>query len=247
MQGYTLKDKIILSIFSFLGFFVFLKRNPLISDVILKNKNCLFYCRKWSDDALVVGFYEKELIEYLHNYEDNGIFIDIGAHIGKYSILMAKNGMKVIAFEPDLGSFKILKKNIALNNLNNIKALNLACWDSEKEMKLFKLINKNTAGSTLLKPFSGYISNSFSIVKTTRLDNVVRKLKLLHKDIKSIKIDVEGAEIKVLEGATEILKNSHPQIVFEAWDNEKLKQITNFLAKYNYEIKQIDKSNYVAM
>ena len=61
-----------------------------------------------------------------------------------------------------------------------------------------------------------------------------------------IKIDVEGAEAEVLKGATKTLKNSHPKIIFEAWDEQYLKKVKKILNKFNYKIKKIADENYFA-
>jgi hypothetical protein len=61
-----------------------------------------------------------------------------------------------------------------------------------------------------------------------------------------LKIDAEGAEIDVLEGSSDILKNYHPRIVFEAFDSDNLDKIEKILCNFDYKIKQIKKKNYLA-
>ncbi|NEN92482.1 MAG: FkbM family methyltransferase [Okeania sp. SIO3H1] len=66
--------------------------------------------------------------------------LDIGAHIGYYSVLAAKivgiEG-KVFAFEPELSNYQKILENISLNNLNNISLFNLAAGSETKQTQLF--------------------------------------------------------------------------------------------------------------
>jgi len=67
------------------------------------------------------------------------------------------------------------------------------------------------------------------------------------KKVNLIKIDVEGAESLVLKGALKTLKNSHPKIIFEAWDKEHLDKVKKILKPFNYKIKKMDNfNNYFA-
>jgi len=67
------------------------------------------------------------------------------------------------------------------------------------------------------------------------------------KKVDLIKIDVEGAESLVLNGALKTLKNSHPKIILEAWDKEHLDKVKEILKPFNYKIKKIDNfNNYFA-
>ena len=66
------------------------------------------------------------------------------------------------------------------------------------------------------------------------------------KIIKMIKIDVEGQELGVLMGAKNILKNMHPAILFECWNKEKFEKISEFLKKYDYNLKRVTPSDFIA-
>jgi len=61
-----------------------------------------------------------------------------------------------------------------------------------------------------------------------------------------IKIDVEGAETFVLEGAKKTLKKYHPKIIFEAWDRGSLNECKKILHRVGYRIKKINSTNYLA-
>jgi hypothetical protein len=76
------------------------------------------------------------------------------------------------------------------------------------------------------------------------LDNVINRDKI--KNVKLIKIDVEGAESDVLRGAKKILKRDHPRIIFEAWDEKNLNKIKKILILFKYQIKRIGYEDYLA-
>src|SRR6188474_142534 len=78
------------------------------------------------------GYYEKELGDLLKKAIKPGdVFLDLGANIGYFSLLVAKNlpSVKVISFEPVLGLFQSMNDNISLNNIKNITTVNAAAGE----------------------------------------------------------------------------------------------------------------------
>jgi len=132
-----------------------------------------------------------------------------------------------------------LKKNAALNKLNNIHLLNAACFKVDGKIPLFFTNNYTTLHSIYFR--RGYKK---IFVNALKLDTIVSQLKVKNVDL--IKIDVEGAEKDVIKGAEVTLHRFHPRIVFEAWDEKRFNQMHCFLRNYNYQIKKIDEENYLA-
>ena len=153
---------------------------------------------------------------------------------------MLKNDGKVIAIEPEKNNFKILKKNIKLNNLNNVIVINKGCF-SKRATLTFYLDGVGTGGHSLVNKSVG---DEKIKIEVDSLDNILKELKI--KKIDLMKVDVEGAEADVLEGAVKTLNKSHPKIVFEAWNSVHLKRVEKILSKFNYKIKKIDDINYFA-
>jgi len=147
---------------------------------------------------------------------------------------------RVISFEPEKNNIKALRTNINLNKLKNIEIVELACSDKKGHFD-FYLNKENTGGHSLLA-----LKNSREkvIIETDTLDSILKKNNISRADL--MKIDVEGAEAEVLKGATKTLKNSHPKIIFEAWDEQYLKKVKKILNKFNYKIKKIAPENYLA-
>lgn len=153
------------------------------------------------------------------------------------------NKGKVLAIEPHPENFKILQRNIELNNLKNVTTLNLACSNKKGNLQLF-LDEDGTGGHSTIKPKKIKAGNNKIWVKAETLDTIIKKEKIKKVDL--VKIDVEGAEAEVLEGATKTLKKYHPKIIFEAWDEQYLKKVKEVLKPFNYKIKQIAPENYIA-
>src|SRR5918994_5160984 len=101
--------------------------------------NYEFYCRINKDDFIVMTRHEDVIIEYFRPKEGD-IVIDIGAHIGLYTIISSKrvgaNG-KVVAIEAHPGNFEMLNSNIKLNQLTNVIPLNYAAYSKETKIKLY--------------------------------------------------------------------------------------------------------------
>tara|TARA_Y100000590_G_scaffold4055_1_gene5352 strand:+ start:687 stop:1394 length:708 start_codon:yes stop_codon:yes gene_type:complete len=129
--------------------------------------------------------------------EENKIFIDVGAWIGPYTLLAAKLGMKVYAFEPDKVAFEELKKNIQLNRFKHEPEIfNFGL--SKKFSKAYLYSNTNDFG----KSESGLINykNEKNTKKTQiELKNFLQEIDKIKKNnlnlkIKILKIDIEGGE-----------------------------------------------------
>ena len=101
-----------------------------------------FYCRNNNDDFQVMIFHEDDIIEQYFTSKEDNIVIDLGAHIGPYTLKASKyvglNG-KVIAIETDPENFNILNRNVQLNKLTNVIALNYAAYSKEDKIKLYLL------------------------------------------------------------------------------------------------------------
>ena len=81
--------------------------------------------------------YEKKRMEQLHFYSkenDSKIFIDVGANIGFYSILLSNNFNQIYSFEPHNRNFFVLVKNINKNKLKNIKTFNFGLGEKNESL-----------------------------------------------------------------------------------------------------------------
>src|SRR5688572_7956553 len=153
------------------------------------------------------NLFETGIVQSLVTKDD--IVLDIGANIGYFTILLARFAKHVYAFEPEPNNFKQLQENtkhldnvdnidIAISNRLDYTTLYLCPTDNGMH-RLYK--SKWCEGGEQIKNIPTTTIDRFIYIN---LDNDKKK-----KDIKFIKIDVEGYEYKVLQGMTDLLKFYH--------------------------------------
>ncbi len=134
---------------------------------------------------------------------DDDLIIDIGGNIGWYSLVLSyKNKPLVLAFEPDIFNFSLLKKNVALNKKDNIRIFNVALSDTPGKMTLYLYKKHNLGRHSFIRQRN---SIGTAEVETIQLDNFLKDQGLTDKRIKLIKIDIEGYEYAAMSGALQSL------------------------------------------
>ena len=149
--------------------------------------------KKSSDlDILVEIFLEKAYFHEELEIQNDDIIIDVGAHIGIFSIYAAQfcKAGKIICFEPLPNNFEILKNNVMKNNLENISIENSAVSNKNHNLKFYQS-NDDFAGGSLFKK-----SNNFFEVKGNTLEQIFENNMIKKCDI--LKMDCEGAEYEIL-------------------------------------------------
>jgi FkbM family methyltransferase len=174
----------------------------------------------------------------------NMTFVDIGANIGWYTLLAAsKVGSKgrVISFEPEPLNNNLLKQSIALNNFQNVILLQKCLSNCNGKTKLF-LAGQNFGAHSIVRQTSTRPTNID--VDTQKLDQALTELGISNIDV--LKIDVEGAEPIVLEGARQIISKGVKHVLFE-WNLDEWQNRINFLKDIfcNYEMYQIINSPFL--
>jgi FkbM family methyltransferase len=216
--------------------------NILLADVTLRTPWGCFRCRKGTSDAWIAGpGFEPTTRSYLHSVVQNGTFVDVGGHIGRYAIEMGRwlgDQGNVVVIEPHPDSFRVLETNVQLNGLTNVTTLNLGCWSTSGSLTLEG--QYDTARLTASTNAEG------QEVQVASLDEILLERLGINR-IAVLKIDVEGGEPQVLRGAKRVLgSNPGIKIVFEALDGEMLADIVQVLEPAGFKIKQISWKNFVA-
>lgn len=153
---------------------------------------------------------EPETIEWINTFKAGDVLFDIGANIGLYSIYAAKKGVDVIAFEPESQNFALLNKNVYLNKCyDKVMCLNVALSDKNSCDYLY-LAQFQTGGAIncISSPLDEQ-GKSFSPVfkqgvMSYTLDSFLLNTKFFPTHIK---IDVDGIEPKIINGADKTLKD----------------------------------------
>ena len=181
-------------------------RNPSLLKVYVKEHDYKYYCRleDFNPDR------EADIVK-LFSPKDGDIVVDVGAHIGKYTIIASKmvgSKGKVIAIEAHPVNYDILKQNIVMNKLNNVIVLNYAVHSIETMVKLYEPDQEEgtTIYNTIMTDRTLLNDQKYVEVKADTLDSLLLESGI--KEVNWIKIDVEGAEYEVLKGATNILSSS---------------------------------------
>lgn len=182
----------------------------------------------------------------------DGIFIDIGANIGSFTLVAARIAPrgKVHAFEPSDHHFRRLSNNVALNHFGNVALNKLGLSDKTESATLFlpSLSGEmNNSGAASL-----YSANNAPGMQVTEqvqliaLDDYVQKNGINRIDL--IKIDIEGAEFDALKGSIETLKRFRPIVLMELdMDNMQRaacspNEILDFWRALNYRVGRIRNS-----
>jgi len=189
-----------------------------------------------------LGSYEIEKILLLKERVTSGsVVFDIGAQAGYHTLLAAglvgPRGC-VYAFEPQPRNIAYLQKHIAMHALTNVVVIDAAVADYEGTASF-------DCGSSCM---AGHLSDDGSLsVKCLQLDQEVLSGRLPVPDF--LKIDVEGAELKVLHGALRTICNRHPEIFLDTHEflggefSSIHSQCCSYLAGLGYSVELIGPSN----
>jgi FkbM family methyltransferase len=199
--------------------------------------NYKFYCRINKADFITR---EDGIIEHF-TPKQGDIVVDIGAHMGRYTIISSKrvgtNG-KVVAIEAHPGNFEMLNRNIKLNQLTNVIPLNYAVYSKETKIKLYVPGEESgyTVYNTIMSNRTGN-EDKFIEINANTLDYLLQLNQISEEEVNWIKIDVEGAEFEVLKGATNVLtKSKDISLLIEIHGPDNYRPVVEFLNLYNFKV-----------
>jgi FkbM family methyltransferase len=149
------------------------------------------------------------------------VAVDAGANDGLYTLFLARRvgeTGRVLAFEPSQREFSRLRSNVDLNQLDNVRLFGAALSNQDGEAQLriagYEHEGQNTLGGFV---YEGVETLRTERVQTLRLDSAVAEAGLKRLDF--LKIDVEGGETRLLQGAQTVLRDLRPVILFEVMDS----------------------------
>lgn len=172
-------------------------------------------------------------------FSGNGWVLDVGANHGFFTLFLKKHfpNVGVLAIEPNPHVFDLLTKNISLNGYLDVKCLNLAAGDSSKIIHLPVSRYVHSLSGVLLteKPRSWLDSKYFESISVRQkdVDSIIQDASIPFPEW--IKIDVEGMEDRVLNGAASALREA--QIIgIERHRIADRKKIICRLAEMNFSL-----------
>ena len=219
---------------------------PSQRNTLIRTNLGLFVARKGTIDFQFANYaYEWNVKRFvLNHYKNYDVFIDIGANIGTYAIMAAKLGLRAVAFEAIPDNLAVMHTNVRLNKMaDKIKIFDVGLSDRQYETE-FVFDTVNTGASHLAH--NNENSNRVKVQMKT-FDSLFEQMGIAPSDKVFMKIDVEGMEVAVINGAKQFL-SSHKNLllVLESIHSEadNICHALDRLGNFTYE--RVDKFNISA-
>jgi len=205
-----------------------------------------FWDGDWLGAKTAAGeFLDSYLLPWMNALKPGQKMVDVGAHIGTFTIYLALRGVKVLAFEASPEVFALLRMNVEENRISELVTLyNVALYDSKANLRVspdcayekledgkLNYASKDCSGWLWLEPgvdvygFEARALDSFEI-----------------EDVAFIKVDAEGCDLRVLQGARETIRKYRPVICYEfnkkpAFSNGyDVEELNAFVRSLDYEV-----------
>jgi FkbM family methyltransferase len=157
------------------------------------------------------GIWEPNLSKFIsHRLASGSVFVDVGANVGYFALLastLVGDKGRVIAVEASPKIYGLLQRNIQLNNSSNIRALNIAAGESTGTISVFSGGQNNIGSTNTIGTLGGEYEAEVSVMP---LDEMISPD--IWKNVRLIKIDVEGAELSVVRGMQRLLDSSNEDL-----------------------------------
>jgi FkbM family methyltransferase len=190
-----------------------------------------------SRPSYLLGTAEPEVVEIFERYvRPGGVALDLGANVGFFTLvsaaLVGREG-KVVAFEPLPQNAEALRRNVAINDLDQVAVVEAAVSDAEGHADLTIGPSDQQASLTVQR------SSEHIRVPTVTIDDEMRRRDLVPT---FVKIDVEGAEDASLIGAAHTLRHCRPVVLCEVHtDRPSLEHpVPRLLAGLGYRVSWLE-------
>ncbi len=206
------------------------------------------YIDKWdtavSQELILSGKWEEyETSLFKRSIKKGDVVLDIGAHIGYYTLIAADivgDEGKVYAFEPDPKNFTLLEKNVRENGYKNVELVNKAVAEKTGSSRLY-LNTENTGDHRI---YSASDKRRSIKIQAISLDDFFRDK---NKRINMIKMDIQGSEVRAFKGAIKLIKqNQNIKILTEFWpyglrlSGSSAKEYARLLLGNNFKLFNLD-------
>lgn len=183
------------------------------------------------------NFFESRLLGEIKSLvKKDSIVVDAGANIGNHTIFFSKicEAGQVLSFEPQVSRFKILLKNIYLNELVGVQSFRCALGERSGFASISGFKPWNSGGTSFSESDNGmYVIKSLDSFNLPKLD--------------LIKIDVEGFQDSLIRGSTQTFLRCKPLIIVEIRDSEEeFIKTKSILEQLNYsQAKKLSSTDYL--
>jgi len=237
----------------FLGRFVILRRFVIaIAKRVFSNGRIItipfgplskfkWVCNQDHQFWMPLGIYEKETTHWLMKTINSGdVFFDVGANAGYFSLLGSKcvgEAGKVISFEPIASNCNTIQGHLVANQVNNVVVETLAVSKDTGKCS-FQIENNNANSHMESVALNHQVSDPMSIIEvdSISLDDYITSHGIVPN---VIKVDVEGAEKLVLDGATELLKAFDCYWIISTHSHDLYKECEYIMKKNGYEVESL--------
>lgn len=227
------------------------KWNEDYTNINLPEKNLKFITSNWLTKYRAKTFFSKEpeTLEWIRGFQEGETLWDVGANVGIFSLFAASQGTKVTAFEPSPLNLEILSRNILINDFQNyITYVPLALGNQTGNTKIYMSRENFRAGgahnsiNSAKDQYGEALKNPIELsVLTLTIDKCCEFFDL--EKPTHIKIDVDGCELEVLEGAREVLTQVKSILVENYPQNKDRERVHEILLKSGLQEKQIVRAN----
>ena len=183
------------------------------------------------------GYEDREIAELCKYIPQAGTVLDVGANIGLSALEFSRTagpGGRVIAFEPHPDTAARLRANLDRNGAANVEIVQSAVGSAPGTITFNESADATLSSASVIPR---NLVRSFDVPLTT-VDIVWAAAG--EPFVSVLKIDVEGGELAVLQGASEVMGRDHPAILLEAWGAQQLDPIHALLIAAGYSQHQPD-------
>jgi FkbM family methyltransferase len=197
--------------------------------------------------SFVYGTWEPNVVQAVTSAVKPGMrIVDVGAHIGYYTLLFAKfagPSGHVVSFEPSVANFALLKKNVELNHLPNVQLFHEAVYSRTGDLTINVPEDVHNSGNASIC----HLERSKPLqVKAITLDSFCASSNFCPD---FLKMDVEGSEYDVLLGGREVIAQSRPKMLVELHHfdgNAALNPVPDLLRKWAYDVQWLDRWDFTS-
>jgi len=175
---------------------------------VLRPSGDRFYFTSLAESDATAGLYAE-----MGRLGPGSVVIDGGAYCGASAVLMGRivgDRGQVIAFEPDAENYQAMLRNLAAHSATNVKTSPKGLWSRSGTVEFQ---SDGNMGSSILEA-SGRIASNVSSIPVMSIEDVVNEYGLERLDF--VKLDIEGAEVPVLEASVDVLRRLRPRVIIEA-------------------------------